>query len=247
MRKWLYIAVFTSGLTGLAVEMAASRLLGNYFGTSNLTWAAIIGLILIYLTAGYYLGGYWADRSPHFATFFRILAWAAFAIGLVPVVAQPVLRAAADAFDQLQLGVLIGSFVVVMVLFVVPVTLLGTASPFAIRLAMSDSRQAGSISGRIYAISTLGSFAGTFLTVLLLIPWIGTYRTFLAISALLVVVALIGLGATAGWKKVLPLLWMPLIIGVLAIFGVRGAIKNTSGMILRKGLSLQLHSGAAGR
>ncbi len=234
MRKWLYIAVFTSGLTGLAVEMAASRLLGNYFGTSNLTWAAIIGLILIYLTAGYYLGGYWADRSPHFATFFSILAWGAFAIGLVPVVAQPVLRAAADAFDQLQLGVLIGSFVVVMVLFVVPVTLLGTASPFAIRLALSDSRQAGSISGRIYAVSTLGSFAGTFLTVLLLIPWIGTYRTFLAISALLVVVALIGLGATAGWKKVLPLLWMPLIIGFLAYFGVRGAIKNTSGMIYEK-------------
>jgi len=234
MRKWLYIAVFTSGLTGLAVEMAASRLLGNYFGTSNLTWAAIIGLILIYLTAGYYLGGWWADRSPHFSTFFAILAWGAFTIGLIPVAAQPVLQAAAEAFDQLQMGTLIGSFVVVMVLFVVPVTLLGTASPFAIRLALSDSRQAGRVSGRIYAVSTLGSFGGTFLPVLLLIPWIGTYRTFLAIGGLLLSVALLGLGATSGWKKVLPLLWMPMIIGGLAIFGVRGAMKNTSGMIYEK-------------
>ncbi len=234
MRKWLYIAVFTSGLSGLAVEMTASRLLGNYFGTSNLTWAAIIGLILIYLTAGYFLGGYWADRSPHYSTFFKILAWGAFAIGLVPVAAQPILRAAADAFDQLQLGVLIGSFVVVMILFVLPVTLLGTASPFAIRLALSDSRQAGSIAGRIYAVSTLGSFAGTFLPVLVLIPWIGTYRTFLAIGGILLVVALAGLWATSGWKKAAPLLWMPLILALLAIFGVRGAMKNTTGLIYER-------------
>lgn len=231
MRKWLYIAVFASGLASLAVEMTASRLLGNYFGASNLTWAVIIGLILIYLTAGYFLGGYWADRSPHQATFFKILAWGALAIGLIPVVSQPILQAAANAFDQLEFGVLIGSFVVVMILFVVPVTLLGTASPFAIRLALSDSRQAGSISGRIYAISTLGSFAGTFLPVLLLIPWIGTYRTFLVISAVLLVTALIGLAATCGLKKVLPLLWMPVLIAGLGIFGARGAIKNTPGLI----------------
>jgi len=234
MRNWLYIAVFTSGLTGLAVEMTASRLLGNYFGTSNLTWAAIIGLILIYLTAGYFLGGYWADRSPYPVTFYKILAWGAFTIGLIPVASRPVLRAAADAFDQLELGVLIGSFVVVMILFVVPVTLLGTASPFAIRLALSDSRQAGSVSGRIYAISTLGSFVGTFLPVLILIPLIGTYRTFLAIAGILLIVALAGLWANYGWRKVLPLLWMPIILAVLAAFGVQGTSKNTAGLVYEK-------------
>lgn len=231
MRKWLYIAVFTSGLTGLAVEMTASRLLGNYFGTSNLTWAAIIGLILIYLTAGYFLGGYWADRSPYPATFYKILAWGAFTIGLIPLASRPVLRTAANAFDQLEFGVLIGSFVVVMVLFVIPVTLLGTASPFAIRLALSDSRQAGSVSGRIYAISTLGSFVGTFLPVLILIPWVGTYRTFLVIAGILLIVALAGLWLTSGWRKVLPWLWMPVILVILALYGVRGPSKTTTGMI----------------
>jgi len=231
MRKWLYIAVFTSGLTSLAVEMAASRLLGNYFGSSNLTWAAIIGLILIYLTIGYFLGGYWADKSPHQSTFYKILAWGAFTITFVPVVAQPVLRAAANAFDNLELGVLFGSFMVVMILFVVPVTLLGTASPFAIRLAISDSRQAGSIAGRIYAISTLGSFVGTFLPVLILIPTIGTYRTFIVLGGILLLVALAALWSTSGWKMAVRLIWMPIIVGILLIYGARGASKTSAGLV----------------
>ncbi len=98
-RKLLYTAVFFSGLTSLAVEMAASRLLGNYFGAGLEVWASIIGLILLYLTAGYFLGGRWADRSPNPATFYRILIWAGFTVGLIPIISRPVLRFAAGAFD----------------------------------------------------------------------------------------------------------------------------------------------------
>ena len=109
MQKTIAVTVFISGMVSLAVEMAASRLLGNYFGASNLIWATIIGLILIYLTAGYYLGGAWADKSPRPATFYQILAWAGFTIGLIPLVSRPILRAAANAFDGLQLGAMIGA------------------------------------------------------------------------------------------------------------------------------------------
>ena len=231
MKKFLYIIVFISGLVSLAVEFAASRLLGNYFGTSNMVWASIVGLILIYLTAGYFIGGAWADKSPKHETLYKILAWAALTVGLIPLASRPILRLASEAFDQLELGVLVGSFTVVMVLFIIPVTLIGTASPFAIRLAITDTQQAGKISGRIYAISTLGSFIGTFLPTLVLIPTIGTYRTFLVLSSLLMLATFIGLFLTSGFKKLAPYLWMPLVILILFIWGVPGTDKNTSGLV----------------
>jgi len=230
-QRYLYFTVFASGMTTLAVELSAARLLGNVFGTSNLVWASIIGLILIYLTAGYFIGGSWADRSPFPRTMYRILAWGAFLIGLVPIVSNPVLRLAAEAFEQLQVGVLFGSFTAVLVLFTVPITLLGTISPFAIRLAMRRQDEAGTISGRIYAISTLGSFVGTFIPVLVLIPTIGTTRTFLAFSVFLTSVAIGGLWLTSGWRTAVNWLWMPLVLVLLAVFGMGSGIKASYGQI----------------
>ena len=230
-RKYLYFAVFASGMTTLAVELTASRLLGNIFGTSNLVWASIIGLILIYLTVGYFLGGWWADRSPHLRTMYLIMAWGAFLIGLVPLVANPILRLAADAFDQLEVGILFGAFTGVLILFSVPVTLLGTISPFAIRLAIRKPTEAGRISGRVYAISTLGSFLGTFLPVLFFIPTIGTTKTFIVFSVFLMLVALIGLWLSYGWKTVLRWVWMPIVVLLLAVFGFGRGIKSTPGQI----------------
>ncbi len=230
-RKYLYFAVFASGMTTLAVELSASRLLGSIFGTSNLVWASIIGLILIYLTAGYFLGGWWADRSPHLRTMYLIMAWGAFLIGLVPLVSNPILRLAADAFDQLQVAILFGSFTGVLILFSIPITLLGTISPFAIRLAIRTSMEAGRVSGRVYAISTLGSFLGTFLPILLFIPLIGTSRTFIVFSVFLMLVSLTGLWLSYGWRTALLWAWMPVLILLVGFFGLRGGIKATSGQI----------------
>ncbi len=143
MKKYLYFTVFVSGMTTLAAELAASRLIGNVFGTSNLVWASIIGLILIYLTAGYFIGGRWADRWPDAATMYRVLAWGAFTLGVVPYIATPVLRFAAKAFEGIDVAVLLGSFVGVLILFCVPVTLLGMISPFAIRLSVDDPKTSG--------------------------------------------------------------------------------------------------------
>ena len=231
MRKFLYVTVFVSGLTTLAIEMAASRLLGSVFGTSNLVWASIIGLILIYLAVGYFLGGFWADRSPTFQTFYKILIWASVGTVLIPVIARPILRLAANAFDQLEIGILAGSFTSVLVLLVIPMTLLGTASPFAIRLAIQDKKTIGGISGKIYAISTIGSFIGTFLPVLLLIPTIGTHRTFLVSGSLLLLISLAGLWIHAGWKEVIPFLWTLVLIPALFIWGLPGGTKNTTGQV----------------
>ncbi len=231
MKRFLLFAVFSSGMTTLALELAASRLLGATFGTSNLIWASIIGLILIYLTVGYFLGGWWADRSPSPVTMYTVMAWGAFSAGLIPVIARPVLRLAANAFDQLQIGVLLGSFSAVLILFSIPVTLLGTISPFAIRLAIVDPASAGRVSGRIYAISTLGSFVGTFLPVLVFIPLVGTSFTFLGFSVFLLSVSLVGLWLTGGWRKLLRLLWMPVVLIVLGALMAGDPLKNTPGQV----------------
>lgn len=231
MRRYIYFTVFMAGMTTLAGEFGAARLLGNVFGTSNVVWAAIIGLILIYLTVGYFIGGRWADRSPFPKTMYGILAWGAFTLGVVPYVATPVLRAAADAFDQLQVGVLAGAFAGVLVLFTVPITLLGMISPFAIRLSMEDTGRAGNVAGSIYAISTIGSFLGSFLPTLFLIPTIGTTRTFLLFSLALLFVALAGLGLSAGRRAILPYLLMVVALALLALFGGRGSIKSSVGQI----------------
>jgi len=231
MKKYLYFTVFVSGMTTLALELAASRLLGNTFGTSNLVWASIIGLILIYLTAGYFIGGSWADRSPYHQTMYGVLAWGAFTSGFVPFIARPVLRLASNAFDQLQVGVLFGAFSAVLVLFIIPITLLGMISPFAIRLAISDSRQAGRISGRIYAISTMGSFIGTFIPVLVLIPLVGTTYTFLIFGVFLTLVALGGMWISSGFKSALKYVWMPLVLIIFGVLWARGPIKSSAGQI----------------
>lgn len=230
-RSYLYFAVFSSGMVTLAVELTASRLLGSVFGTSNLVWASIIGLILIYLTIGYFLGGRWADKHPNPRAFYTTMLLGAFSIGIVPMIARPVLRFAAAAFDNLQMGILLGSFSAVIILFIVPITLLGVVSPFAIRLAISTTENAGDISGKIYGISTLGSFIGTFLPVLFLIPLLGTTNTFLVFSGYLILVALIGLGRSEGWRAMLPWLWMPAIIILYALLGANASIKNTEGQI----------------
>jgi spermidine synthase len=213
---FLYLVIFVSGMTTLAIEMTASRLLGSIYGTSNLIWANVIGLILLYLTAGYFLGGWWADRSPHRQTLYRILIWGAFLSALVPLISRPILAEAARAFAGLEAGLILGSFVSVLILFAAPITLFGTASPFAVRLAVYDVQSAGKISGRIYAVSTLGSLIGTFLPVLIIIPELGTFGTFILFSGLLYLICMIGL-----WREqprsALRLAWMPAVITGLAL------------------------------
>jgi spermidine synthase len=230
-QNYLVFTVFFAGMVTMAVEFAASRLLENVFGTSNIVWASIIGLILIYLTLGYWLGGKLADRYPYEKTIYTVLIWAGFLIGIIPLIARPVLRISSNAFDQLQMPILFGSFSAVLILFLVPVTLLGTASPIALKLALKDTQQTGRIAGKMSAISTMGSFLGTFLTVLVFIPLVGTYRTFIIFSELLCLICLIGLWRAGRWRSLLPYLWMPIAVAVLGIVSLKGSDKTTSGLI----------------
>lgn len=214
-QRYLSLTVFCSGMTVLAVEISASRLLGNVFGTSNLVWANIIGLMLIYLTAGYFLGGWWADRDASYKRLYQIICWGAFLSGLAPLIARPVLYTAAKAVYEIEAGVVVGSFISVILLFAAPITLLGCVSPFALKLALTNLEQAGQTAGRMSAISTLGSILGTFAPVLYFIPELGTARTFLLFAFLLLVIGLVGLWM-AERRAALWLAWMPPVLLLLS-------------------------------
>jgi len=221
---YLLLTVFVAGMTSLGVELSAARLLDPFFGNSIIIWANLIGLVLIYLSVGYWIGGRWADQDPRQSTLFQITAWAAFAVGIIPLVSAPILRWSVIGFADYNVGILVGSLLGVLVLFSIPMTLLGCVSPFAIRLVVKDVEHSGNVSGTIYALSTLGSILGTFLPVLLLIPIVGTRRTFLLLSLLLLVVSLGGL-LRQSLRLGLAYLWMIVVVVVLSLLWSAGPIR----------------------
>ncbi len=186
----LEVLVFTVGAGALGAEIAAARLLAPWFGASTIVWANTIAIVLVSLSVGYALGGRLADRDPRPAGLARIVLVASVLLAVVPFVSGPFLRLASKAVDQLSAAIFVGSLVGVGVLISLPLLLLGMVSPYALRLAVDSVDAAGRTAGRLYAISTAGSLVGTFLAALLLIPFIGTRRTFLVFAAAIALAAL---------------------------------------------------------
>jgi spermidine synthase len=180
-------------MTSLGVEFGASRLMAPYFGTSLYVWGVLIGLILVYLSIGYVLGGRLADRHPRDELLFQITAVAALWIGLIPVVSYPILLQSQQGFATLSAGLVLGTLLAVIALFAVPVILLGCVSPFAIRLLLQDVATGGNTAGAVYALSTAGSILGTFLPVFWFIPTYGTRPTLIGFSLALLALSVAGL------------------------------------------------------
>ncbi len=243
---WLIVLVLVAGAASLSVEFAASRLLAPYFGTSLFVWANLIGLILLYLTIGYYVGGRLADRYPRPVVLYGLTAVSALMTSLIPVLSRPILSWSQSAFSTYSIGVFYGSLVSVILLFAIPMILLGCVSPFAIRLSTSQIVRSGRTAGQLYAISTIGSIFGTFFPVFVLIPYFGTYMTFFTTAIALLLVSLVGFISSQrptragglddsksparksnGSKSLLSLLLL-IPLG-LTLFGIQGPIKPPSG------------------
>jgi spermidine synthase len=221
-RRRLGVLVFMGGAGTLATEIAASRLLAPYFGSSTIVWANIIGLILVYLSLGYWFGGKLADRRPDPRLLGGIVLAAALFIAVLPFVSRPILGAAVRELDAVSVGAVVGSFFAAVALFVFPVTLLGMVSPFAIRLALEEVEEAGTVAGRLYALSTIGSIVGTFASAILTIPLVGTQRTMLGSAALLVLAGALVLGNR----------WQLVTLGVAALLFIpAGTIKASDGRL----------------
>jgi spermidine synthase len=195
----LPLLVFVVGTGSLGAEIAAVRLLAPYFGASTIVWANTIGVVLVALSVGYWLGGRLADRHPHMRGLCLLALSAAVLLAAVPFAADPLLDLGVDALDSVSAGAFLGSLLAVLVLVAVPVLLLGAVSPWAIRLAVSSVEEAGTVSGRLYALSTAGSLVGTLVSALVLIPLLGTRRTFLAFALVIALAAVAGLRPVWRW------------------------------------------------
>jgi spermidine synthase/MFS family permease len=178
--------VFVCSFAGMTLELAASRLLAQVVGVSLYTWTGIIGVMLAGTAAGNSLGGLLADRPtrPGRATGRERLAYsllvAAAGVALVLILFAVLVRSETFAGVPLIPRVLLWTFA----LFFLPMLALGTVSPQAIRLAVTDVDGAGATAGRVYAWSTAGAIVGTFATGYVLISGLGMFRTILLVALL---------------------------------------------------------------
>jgi spermidine synthase len=218
--RFLYLLVFVVGAGSLGAEIAAARLMAPFFGASTIVWANTIGVVLVSLSIGYWLGGRLGDRYPDLRGLCLLAAGAAALLAVIPFAARPFFDISVDALDEISAGAFAGSLLGVLVLIAVPVVLLGACSPYAIRLAVPDVEHTGRVAGRLYAVSTVGSLLGTMISALVLIPFIGTQRTFISFALALAVIAAAGLG----WRYIA----IPAAIAAVMAIPV-GTVKATEG------------------
>jgi predicted membrane-bound spermidine synthase len=188
----LVTLVVIAGAVLMSLEMLGSRMLAPYFGSSVFVWGSLIGVFLASLSLGYWAGGYLADKRPSFQLLSALALAAAALIFLSWLITPPVCRGLADAGFGDRAGPLLAS----LAIFFVPSVLIGTVSPFAIRLSARSLGDIGIQAGRLSAISTFGSLLGTFGTTFVLIPALPVKAILMILGLALAVVPVFALVTT---------------------------------------------------
>ncbi len=182
----LEITVFLCGAIVMIFELVGSRVLGPYFGTSIFVWTSLIGIILGSLSLGYHFGGKYADNNSSFGKLSLLVFLASFFMGVTIIVKEPLLQLCSTSIDS-NLGLFIGS-----ILLFSPVSIfLGMVSPYAVKLKLENLENSGKTIGNLYALSTVGSIVGTFISGFYLIPLFGTNNLLIILAILLVLLSII--------------------------------------------------------
>ena len=184
---FLYMTEFFAGMSVMAVELGASRLLAPYFSSSQVVWTVIIGTIMIAMALGNVLGGRSADKNPDPALLYRRLLIAAVWIAAIPFVGKYLIAGLSllVAYFVTRNFLVWASLACCLVIFVFPLMLLGTVTPSLAKFTMEDLDKNGETVGRLGALNTIGSIIGTFLPTFVTIPAVGTAMTFLIFSGVL--------------------------------------------------------------
>lgn len=183
----LETAVFVCGAVVMIYEIVGSRVVAPFIGTSTYVWTSLIGVILAALSIGYWYGGRLADRGASLKTLSAVIFGAGGAVALTVLLKDLVLSLIAST----KLGLELEAVIAATVLFAPASVLLGFVTPLAVKIRMSSLDETGRTIGRLYALSTVGSIAGTFLAGFFLIPFVGSTRTLYLLVAALCGVALL--------------------------------------------------------
>lgn len=203
---FLYLTEFFAGMSVMAVELGASRLLAPYFSSSQIVWTIIIGTIMIAMALGNIYGGKSADKSPNPDKLYGRILIAAVWIALIPVAGKYIVLgiSALLIFTVNNNFLIIAAFCACMVIFVFPLFLLGTVTPSLAKYSVSSLDDSGRTVGTLGAFNTIGSIIGTFVPTFVTIPAVGTSITFLIFASILIVLSVIYfVSSRVGYKKII--------------------------------------------
>ncbi len=206
----LHCCIFLCGAALMIIELTGSRIVAPFLGTSLVVWTSLIGIILASLSIGAWWGGYLADRYPrvrHLGQIVLLAAWATAGIGLSKTWVLEFLQGTGTLHTI--------AITATIALFAPAAVLLGMVPPFAVRLCLEDPAYTGRTAGTLYAISTIGSIAGTFLAGFVLIAWVGSTSILFITAATLVFASWLAEPSTRALKGI------SLVIFALALFFCR--------------------------
>ena len=192
-KTYLYLTEFFAGMSVMAVELGASRLLAPYFSSSQIVWTIIIGTIMIAMALGNIYGGRTADKNPDPDRLYSRIVIAAIWIALIPVVGKYIIMALSAflIFTVSTNFLIIAAFAACMAVFVFPLFLLGTVTPSLVKYTVDSLDDSGKVVGTLNAANTIGSIIGTFVPTFISIPAVGTSITFLIFGGILLLISVI--------------------------------------------------------
>ncbi len=192
-KYYLYMTEFFAGMSVMAVELGASRLLAPYFSSSQIVWTIIIGTIMIAMALGNIWGGRSADKNPNPDKLYMRILIAAVWIAAIPFLGKYIILGISGLLILTVNNnfLIIAAFIACMVIFVYPLFLLGTVTPSLVKYTINSLDDSASTVGILGAFNTIGSIIGTFLPTFVTIPAVGTSVTFLIFSGILLLIGII--------------------------------------------------------
>ncbi|MBL9174791.1 MAG: fused MFS/spermidine synthase [Verrucomicrobiales bacterium] len=184
-RRFLYLTAFVNGAAIMIVEILGAKMLAPYLGTSHFVWTAQIGIAMVSLAVGYYVGGLWSDAAARLDRLFAAMLGAALYLALTVVCVRPV------AVACLEFPLPVASLLASLFLFLIPLSLLAMTGPFLVRFLTHQLQTVGGAVGRLSSLSTVGSLGGTALIGYLLIPLAPNSVTMSVTAGVVAVVALV--------------------------------------------------------